>query len=121
MKEIKSEILEELKLNLGEKCFNEYLKIKNLHQNKKFQVKAWLNEEAMEVGEYENIEIAVSFEDALLSSVKSVKNDDYICSEIISLEDDELDYMFEAMVEDNVFKCNFTQVAWEVQYEGSMF
>lgn len=114
MKKTKTEILENLKLNIGEKCFEEYLKIKEMHSSSKFQVKAWLNEEAMEVGEYENIELGVSLEEALLSCVDSVKNDDYICSEIISEDMDELDYMFEAMIIDNVFKCNFTSKAWVI-------
>lgn len=118
MQEQTSEILNELKLNLGEKYFNDYLKIKDFHQNKKFQIKAWLNEDAMEAGEYETIDMGLPFEDAILSAIQSVKNDDYICSEIISEEDDELDYLFEAMIENNIFKCRFTSKAWENETWG---
>lgn len=114
MKETKTEILEQLKSNLGEKVFKEYLKLKELHCSSEFQVKAWLNEEAIEAGEYENIELGVSFEDALLSATEAIKNDEYICSEIISKDSDELDYIFEAMIVNNVFKCNFTPKAWVI-------
>ena len=112
MKKIELEILEELRLALGEKCFNEYLKIKDFYKDKQFKVKAWLDKDAIEFDKYESVEIAVSLEDALLSAIDCIKNDNYTCSEIALLGDDELDFIFEAMIENGAFKCNFTSIVW---------
>lgn len=110
-----NDILNELKLKLGEECFADYLEIKDLYKDKKFQVKAWLTEDSVYNGEHENLEIGASFEKALLKSLQSVMNNDYICSEIISEDNKEDDYLFEIVKDKqlSVYRYKFTDIAWE--------